>query len=121
MISHAQQVATPGTSVAHVSTFAQIFGGGTYSELIWALGIVAVLQVVLTFTRWGIYTVSVGSNRLGAAEAGINVPWNLIRNFVLCAPLAGLVGDPRGRADDHGHSRSVGRQRDPVRGRSRRR
>ena len=92
VISHAQQVAMPGTSVTKVDTFAQIFGAGTYSELIWAVAIVAVLQVVLTFTRWGIYTVSVGGNRLGAAEAGINVPWNLIRNFVLCATLAGLVG-----------------------------
>ena len=92
VISHAQQVAMPGTSVTSVDTFAQIFGGGTYSELIWALAIVIVLQVVLSFTRWGIYTISVGGNRLGAAEAGIKVHWNLIRNFVLCATLAGLVG-----------------------------
>ena len=56
-----------------VGTFAQIFGGGTYSELIWAVVIVVVLQVVLGFTRWGIYTVAVGGNRLGAAEAGVNV------------------------------------------------
>ena len=92
VISHAQQVAMPGTSVTGLNTFAQIFGGGTFSELIWALAIVAVLQVVLSLTRWGIYTVSVGGNRLGAAEAGVNVEWNLIRNFVLCATLAGLVG-----------------------------
>jgi simple sugar transport system permease protein len=92
VISHAQQVAMPGTSVTGVTTFAQIFGGGTYSELIWALAIVVVLQVVLTLTRWGIYTISVGGNRLGAAEAGIKVQWNMIRNFVLCASLAGLVG-----------------------------
>jgi simple sugar transport system permease protein len=90
--SHAAPVATPGTSTIGVNTFAQVFGRGTYSELIWALGIVAVLQVILTFTRWGIYTVSVGGNRLGAAEAGIKVHWNIIRNFVLCATLAGLVG-----------------------------
>ena len=56
-----------------MGTFAQIFGGGTYSELIWAFAIVIILQVVLSFTRWGIYTVAVGGNRLGAAEAGINV------------------------------------------------
>jgi simple sugar transport system permease protein len=36
--------------------------------------------------------VAVGSNRVGAAEAGINVPANLVRNFVLCAVLAGLAG-----------------------------
>ncbi len=92
VISHAQQVAMPGTSVTGVGTFAQIFGGGTYSELIWALAIVAILQVGLSFTRWGIYTISVGGNRLGAAEAGIKVQRNLIRNFIVCALCAGLVG-----------------------------
>jgi hypothetical protein len=56
-------------TVNHIGTFARIFGAGVYSELIWALAIVIVLQTVLTFTRWGLYTVSVGSNKLGAAEA----------------------------------------------------
>jgi simple sugar transport system permease protein len=92
IISHTAPVATPGTSALHVNTFAKVFGGGTYSELIWALAIVAILQAVLTFTRWGVYTVAVGGNRLGAAEAGIRVRLVLIRNFVLCAACAGLVG-----------------------------
>ena len=92
VISHAAPVAMPGTSALSVGGFAQVFGGGIYSELFWALGIVILLQVALTFTRWGIYTVAVGSNRLGAAEAGINVRVILIRNFVVCAMCAGLVG-----------------------------
>ena len=54
IISDAQPVATPGTDVlGEPSTFAKVFGGGTYSELIWALAIVIVLQLVLSFTRWG--------------------------------------------------------------------
>jgi simple sugar transport system permease protein len=92
IISHATQVTTPGTSVGKVGTFAQVFGGGTYSELFWAIGIVVVLQLVLTFTRWGIYTVAVGGNRLGAAEAGVRTKVVLTRNFMLCALLAGFVG-----------------------------
>jgi simple sugar transport system permease protein len=92
VISHTAPVQTPGTSSVHVTTFAQVFGGGTYSELIWAVGIVVILQAVLTFSRWGVYTVAVGGNRLGAAEAGIRVRLVLIRNFVLCATCAGLVG-----------------------------
>ena len=92
VMSHATPVTEPGTSVTKVGTFAQIFGGGTYSELIWALVIVGVLQLVLVLTRWGIYTVSVGGNRLGSAEAGISVRLVLIRNFVMCAALAGFVG-----------------------------
>ena len=92
IVSHATQVTTPGTSIVKVGTFAQIFGGGTYSELFWAIGITLVLQVVLSFSRWGIYTVSVGGNRLGAAEAGIRTRRVLTGNFVMCAALAGFVG-----------------------------
>jgi simple sugar transport system permease protein len=114
ILSHGTPVATPGAQVTqtevqvhhivnghnivlgekinHVGTFAKIFGGGIYSELIWAVAIVVVLQVVLTFTRWGLYTVAIGSNKLGAAEAGVKVKLVTIRNFVLCALTAGLVG-----------------------------
>jgi simple sugar transport system permease protein len=114
IISHAQPVATPGAQVTsttvevshvvnghhivlpetvnHISTFARVFGGGTYSELIWALAIVAVLQVLLSRTRWGLYTIAVGSNRIGASEAGVRVRLVVMRNFVLCSTCAGLVG-----------------------------
>jgi simple sugar transport system permease protein len=92
IISHAQPVDTPGTDVAQVTTFARIFGAGTYSELIWALAIIIVLQILLTMTRWGLYTVAVGGNRLGAAEAGVKVRLVIIRNFILCSTCAALVG-----------------------------
>jgi simple sugar transport system permease protein len=92
IISHATQYTTPGTSVVKVGTFAQIFGGGTYSELFWAIGIAILLQVVLSFTRWGIYTVAVGGNRIGASEAGVRTKLVLTRNFMMCALLAGFVG-----------------------------
>jgi simple sugar transport system permease protein len=92
IVSHSEQVTTPGTSVIGISTFASVLGGGTYSELIWAIGIVIVLQAVLSFTRWGLYTVAVGSNRIGSAEAGIHTRLVIVRNFVLCATTAGFVG-----------------------------
>jgi simple sugar transport system permease protein len=114
IISHGTPVATPGAQITqttvnvqhvvnghtitlpekinHIGTFAKIFGGGVYSEIIWAVIIVVVLQVVLTFTRWGLYTVAIGSNKIGAAEAGVKVRLVTIRNFILCALLAGLVG-----------------------------
>lgn len=114
VISHGQPVLTPGAAVhtihrevAHVvnghhivlpesvnqiGTFAKIFGGGVYSELIWAVAIVVILQVVLTFSRWGLYTVAIGSNKLGAAEAGVRVRLVVIRNFILCSLTGGLVG-----------------------------
>jgi simple sugar transport system permease protein len=92
VITHAEQAGTKGTSSLHLTTFARVFGQGIYSELIWALVIVVILQLVLTFTRWGLYTVAVGGNRLGAAEAGVRVKLVLIRNFIMCATCAGLVG-----------------------------
>ncbi len=93
IISNAQPVQTPGTDVlGEATTFSNVFGGSTYSELIWAVAIVIVLQLVLSYTRWGVYTVAVGSNRIGAAEAGIKVRLVIIRNFILCAVCAGLVG-----------------------------
>jgi simple sugar transport system permease protein len=114
ILSHGTPVATPGAQIHqttklvhhivnghsitlpekinHIGTFAKIFGAGVYSELIWAVVIVVVLQVVLTFTRWGLYTVAIGSNKLGAAEAGVKVKLVTVRNFVLSALLAGLVG-----------------------------
>jgi simple sugar transport system permease protein len=114
IISHGEPVNTPGAQITqshksvthvvngvhiqlqeavnHIGTFAKIFGGGIYSEIIWALVIVVVLQIVLTFTRWGLYTVAVGSNKLGAAEAGVRVKLVTIRNFILCATMGGLVG-----------------------------
>ncbi len=92
VMSHATPINTPGASVTGSSTFSSIFGGGTYSELFWALGIAFVLQLVLSFTRWGLYTVAVGGNRLGAAEAGIKVKRVVVRNFVMCAAFAAFVG-----------------------------
>jgi simple sugar transport system permease protein len=92
VISHSEQVTTPGTTIVGVTTFASVFGEGTYSELFWAIGIVLLLQLLLSFTRWGLYTVAAGGNRLGAAEAGINVRLVMVRNFVLCAGTAGFVG-----------------------------
>jgi len=114
VISHAEPVAMPGAEVTstsvsvhhvingahivltemvnHVSTFAKVLGEGTYSELIWAIVIVIVGQIVLTFTRWGLHTVAVGSNKLGAAEAGVSVRLVMIRNFILCSTAGGFVG-----------------------------
>jgi simple sugar transport system permease protein len=114
IISHAAPVEMPGAGVTstvekvthvingqkvtleehvnHVGRFASIFGAGTYSEFIWALLAVGLVQVILTLTRWGMYTVAVGGNKHGAAEAGVRVRAIVIRNFVLCSILAGFVG-----------------------------
>jgi simple sugar transport system permease protein len=92
ILTHSEQITTPGTAITHTTTFAKVFGAGTYAELIWAVAIVAILQVILSFTRWGIYTVATGGNRHGSAEAGIHTRLVIVRNFVLCALTAGFAG-----------------------------
>jgi simple sugar transport system permease protein len=81
-------VSTPleGTRLAEVMGHSQIW------ELGWALAVVAVVQVGLSYTRWGLYTISVGGNLLGAAEAGVAVNRIKIANFMLCSVLGGFAG-----------------------------
>ena len=92
VISKATPITPPGTTILGGSTFETIFGGSTYSELIWAVAVGILLQVELSRTRWVLYTVAVGGNRLGASEAGISMRRNMIRNFAVCALCAGMVG-----------------------------
>jgi simple sugar transport system permease protein len=92
ILTHSNQETTPGTAITHTTSFARVFGAGTYAEFLWAIGIVLILQIILSFTRWGIYTVATGGNRLGADEAGIHTRLIMVRNFVLCALTAGFAG-----------------------------
>jgi simple sugar transport system permease protein len=92
ILTHSEQITTPGTAITHTTTFANVFGAGTYAELIWAVAIAVVLQICLSFTRWGIYTVATGGNRHGSAEAGIHTRLVIVRNFTLCAATAGFAG-----------------------------
>jgi len=91
--SHASPVNVP-TSVEHIGKF---FGNETtsawgWSAFIWALLLVAIFQMVLTRTRWGLHTVAVGGNQLGAREAGISVARIKYGNFMITGLLGALVG-----------------------------
>ena len=72
--------------------FAAAFGNWGYSEIIWAVAIVAVMHVLLRQTRWGLHTIAAGANPVGALEAGIRVSRLKIGNFMIAACLAGLTG-----------------------------
>jgi simple sugar transport system permease protein len=63
-----------------------------WAPLVWAVVLVLVFHVVLTRTRWGLYTISAGSNLLGAREAGINVGRIKYGNFMICGFMGALVG-----------------------------
>ena len=76
----------------NVGAFNQVFGNSPYSEIIWAIAIVIVMQIVLSFTKWGLHTVATGSNLLGASETGVNVNRVKIGNFILCSVFGGFAG-----------------------------
>jgi simple sugar transport system permease protein len=80
-------------------TFQDIFGSQPFeyaayfnSTFWWALGLILILQFVLTWTRWGLHTIATGGNLIGAAESGVNVRAIKIGNFVLANLLAGFAG-----------------------------
>jgi simple sugar transport system permease protein len=87
-VSSAQQVNLPPQS----TRWAGWFGAGNWSEFIWATVLIAIFHVVFVRTRWGLYTVSVGGNLLGAREAGIRVNGIKTGNFMISAAMGGLAG-----------------------------
>ncbi len=70
----------------------QALGEYAWSGTIWAIVIVAVLQLVLARTRWGLHTYATGGNPLGSREAGVSIARIKIGNFILCGVLGGFVG-----------------------------
>ena len=66
--------AYPATIPASAAGVGKWLGSWTWAEITWTIILVAVFQIVLSWTRWGLHTVSVGGNILGASEAGISIP-----------------------------------------------
>jgi simple sugar transport system permease protein len=87
--SHAYPAEIP---VAAQGRIQQIFGAADWSSLIWCLGVVVVYHIVLTRTRWGLHTISVGGNLIGATESGIRVNRIKIGNFMMASMLGALAG-----------------------------
>jgi simple sugar transport system permease protein len=69
-----------------------VFGGARWSEFAWALAIVAIMQIVLSATRFGVYTQATGGNPVAAAESGIRTNRLKVINFATTSTLAGLAG-----------------------------
>jgi simple sugar transport system permease protein len=86
--SHAFPVAIPPSAEG----IGRWLGAAPWSELAWALLIVAVFHVLLTSTRWGLHTVAVGGNLLGATEAGVRVRRIKIGNFMITSTLGAFTG-----------------------------
>ncbi len=67
---------------------------GTYAwaEIIWAVVLTAMFHMLLRHTRWGLHTIAVGGNALGAAESGVNVGRIKYGNFMLTGLLGAFAG-----------------------------
>ena len=87
--SRAYPVAIPEPVRGNLQTW---LGAGDWASLTWCLLIVAVFHVVLTRTRWGLHTISVGGNLLGATEAGIRANRIKVGNFMLVSVLGAFAG-----------------------------
>jgi simple sugar transport system permease protein len=86
--SHAEPL-TPTPSIVSIGKY---IGTAPWSQFIWAVILLAIFHVVLTRTRWGLYTIASGGNLLGAREAGINVGRIAYGNFMITGVLGALVG-----------------------------
>jgi simple sugar transport system permease protein len=73
-------------------TLQEWLGHADWASMLWCLAIVAFFHVVFTRTRWGLHTVAVGGNLLGAAEAGVSVRRIKIGNFMIASTLGAFAG-----------------------------
>ena len=87
--SRAYPVAVPEAVKGNLQAW---LGGADWASLIWCLAIVGIFHIVLTRTRWGLHTISVGGNLHGATEAGIRVNRVKVGNFMLVSVLGALAG-----------------------------
>jgi simple sugar transport system permease protein len=91
-ISHAEPSPSPPIALG-VGKWLGVPGNPwQWAPLAWAVVLVAIFHVVLTRTRWGLYTISAGGNLLGAREAGINVGRIKYGNFMITGFMGALVG-----------------------------
>jgi simple sugar transport system permease protein len=87
--SRAYPVAVPTAVKGILQTW---LGAGDWSSLSWCLLVVVAFHVVLTRTRWGLHTIAVGGNLLGATESGIRVNRVKVGNFMLVSVLGAFAG-----------------------------
>ncbi|HEY6495593.1 MAG TPA: ABC transporter permease [Trebonia sp.] len=85
--SHGEPVSIPADMAGDVHWL-----GGNWAPFVWAVVLTIIMHIVLTRTRWGLHTVSVGGNLLGAREAGIHVNTIKYGNFMLTGLFGALVG-----------------------------
>ena len=86
--SHAEQASIP----VAVQGIGHWIGEYAWSEFTWAVVLAIIFHLVLRRTRWGLHTIAVGGNQLGAQEAGVNTARVKYGNFMITATLGAFVG-----------------------------
>ncbi len=90
--SHAQPSPTP-PAVLNAGKWLGIPGNPwQWAPFVWSVVLVLIFHVVLTRTRFGLYTISAGGNLLGAREAGINVGRIKYGCFMITGFMGALCG-----------------------------
>jgi simple sugar transport system permease protein len=92
VFSHGEPSAVPPVSMSVGKYLGVPSNPWQWAPLVWAVVLVAIFHVLLTRTRWGLYTIAAGSNLLGAREAGINVGRIKYGNFMITGFMGALVG-----------------------------
>ncbi len=87
--SHAYPAPIPDAATETIRSW---FGASDWAHITWCLLIVTAFHLLLTSTRWGLHTIAVGGNPLGATEAGIRAGRIKIGNFVMLSILGGFAG-----------------------------
>jgi simple sugar transport system permease protein len=87
--SHAFPAPLPDAATPTIRAW---LGDSDWAHITWCLLIVAFFHLLLTRTRWGLHTIAVGGNPLGATEAGIRAGRIKIGNFMMVSTLGGFVG-----------------------------
>jgi simple sugar transport system permease protein len=92
VVSHAEPLAMPPSANSAGKWLGIPGNPWQWAPLVWAVVLVVIFHLVLTRTRWGLYTVAAGGNLLGAREAGINVGRIKYGNFMITGFLGAFVG-----------------------------
>ena len=92
------QILTGGVDIRDVPTvltvsigYGNVFGSVPIISVI-ALVVVVIGAIVLHYTRFGLYTLAVGSSEIAARRVGVKVDAQLIKIYTISGALAGLGG-----------------------------
>jgi ribose transport system permease protein len=91
------EIVSNGQDVRYIpNMMAHTIGAGRFFAVPWLVIVAAVVAIagaiLLNMTKFGRYTIGIGSNQEAARRAGINVEWHLIKVYALSGLLAGLGG-----------------------------